>query len=223
MTGAAMLKIWGRADSSNVQTVMWGLAELGLTASPGVERVDIGHRFGGTDTPEYRAMNPHGLVPVLRDGDLVMWESCAILRYLAARYGDGGDFWPADPVARARVDMWAEWGKGTLVPGFHPIFWALVRTPAAARDMAALDAALNRFEGLLDRLAAQIGDGPWLLGEAFTLADIATGHILYRWFTLPVARRPRPVIETWYARLRARPAFTAHAMIPYDALRADGA
>ena len=83
-----MATIYGRATSSNVQAVMWGAAELGLAP----ERLDYGHVFGGTDTPEFRAMSPHGLVPVLKDGDLVVWESCAILRYLAAAYGDGGAF-----------------------------------------------------------------------------------------------------------------------------------
>ncbi len=95
--GTPMLTIYGRATSSNVQLVMWAVGELGLAH----ERLDYGHVHGGIDTPEFRAMNPRGLVPVLRDGDLVVWESCAILRYLAARYGDGGAFWPADPrVAR---------------------------------------------------------------------------------------------------------------------------
>src|SRR6056297_3382256 len=126
-----MLTIYGRATSSNVQAVMWGAAELGL--SP--ERLDYGHVHGGTDTPEFRAMSPHGLVPVLKDGDIVVWESCAILRYLAAAYGDGGAFWPADPAARAPVDMWAEWGKVSFASAFVvPIFWARVRTAAARRD-----------------------------------------------------------------------------------------
>ena len=219
-----MITVYGRADSSNVQTVMWGLGELGLTAAPGVRRLDYGHRFGGNDQPEFLAMNPHGRVPVLQDGSLILWESCAILRYLAARYGDGGAFWPADPAARARIDMWAEWGKGTLVAAFsQPIFWARYRTPAARRDVAALTAALARFEGLLDLLEAQIGDAPWLCGPEFTLADIAAGHIFYRWFTLDVPRRPRPGVEGWYARLAARPAFADHVMIPYEALKAEGA
>ena len=102
-----MLTIYGRATSSNVQLVMWAIAELDLP----YERLDYGHIHGGNDTPEFRAMNPRGLVPVLKDGDLIVWESTAILRYLAAAYGGGGAFWPADPALRARIDMWAEWGK----------------------------------------------------------------------------------------------------------------
>ncbi|WP_102226067.1 glutathione S-transferase family protein [Acidimangrovimonas sediminis] len=215
-----MIRILGRATSSNVQAVMWGVGELGLAH----ERLDYGHVFGGTDTPEFRAMNPNGLVPVLVDGDLTMFESCAILRYLAARYGDGGAFWPADPVARAPVDMWAEWGKTSFNAAFTgPIFWLRVRTAAKDRDEAALARNLATFEARLDILEGQIGAGPWVCGAAFTLADIVIGHVLYRWFDIDVPRRPRPVIEAYHERLRARPAFAEHVMISYDILKVEGA
>lgn len=214
-----MITIYGRATSSNVQAVMWGLAELGLKA----ERLDYGHVHGGLDTPEFRAMNPHGLVPVLRDGDLVMWESCAILRYLSARYGDGGAFWPADPAARARIDMWAEWGKLAALTAFTgPIFWSRVRTAAKDRDEAALTRAIGRFETCLDRVEEQLAGNDYLCGP-FTLADIPIGHVLYRWFDIDVPRKPRPVVEAWYDRLKARPSFAEHVMVSYDSLRAEGA
>lgn len=210
-----MLTIYGRATSSNVQAVMWGAAELGL--SP--ERLDYGHVHGGTDTPEFRAMSPHGLVPVLKDGDLVVWESCAILRYLAAAYGDGGAFWPADPAARAPVDMWAEWGKVSFASAFVvPIFWARVRTAAARRDEAALAASLGRFEGLLGVLEGQLGDGPYVLGGEFTLADVVIGHVLFRWFTIDVPRAPRPVVEAYYDRLCEREAYRTHVMVDFAVL-----
>lgn len=215
-----MLTILGRADSSNVQMVMWGAAELGLN----VERQDYGHRFGGLDTPEFRALNPHGRVPVLRDGSLVVWESCAILRYLAAQYGDGGAFWPADPAARARVDQWAEWGKLVAAVEFTtPIFWARVRTPARDRDEAALARDIVSYEARLDVLEAQIDAGGFVLGPDLTLADITIGHVLYRWFDTDIPRKPRPVIESYYGRLAARPGYDCHVMVSYDALRADGA
>lgn len=215
-----MITIYGRATSSNVQVAMWGLGELGLAC----DRLDYGGAFGGTDTPAFRAMNPNGLVPVLRDGDLVMWESAAILRYLAARYGDGGAFWPADPVARARVDMWAEWGKTSFCADFTmPIFWLRERTAARDRDEAALRRALAAFERRLDMLDAQIGANPYVCGPELTLADIVIGHVLYRWFTIDVPRQPRPVAEGYYARLTERPAYRSHVMVPYDSLRAEGA
>ena len=215
-----MITVYGRATSSNVQAVMWGIGELGLD----YERLDYGLDFGGIDTPDYLAMNPHGLVPTIRDGDLVLWESCAILRYLAAKYGDGGAFWPADPVARARVDMWAEWGKAHFARDFTvPIFWARVRTAAAARDEAALALALDRFDGYLGHLETQLRDNPYVMGEDLTLADIVIGHVLFRYYDIDIPRRSRPVIDAYYARLQSRAAFREHVMVSYEVLRAEGA
>lgn len=216
----AMLTIYGRATSSNVQLVMWAVAELGLDH----QRLDYGHVHGGTDTPEFRAMNPRGLVPVLRDGDLIVWESCAILRYLAAAYGDGGAFWPADAAARARVDMWAEWAKNELSQAFTaPIFWSRVRTAAKDRDEAALSAAVTRFEGHLDLLEAQLQGRRYVVGEVLTAADIVIGHLLYRWFDIDIPRRPRVNIQAYYQRLADRPAYQQHVMVDYSVLRAPGA
>ncbi len=215
-----MITVYGRATSSNVQAVMWGIGELGLA----YERLDYGLNFGGIDTPDYLAMNPHGLVPTIQDGDLVVWESCAILRYLAAKYGDGGAFWPADPVARARVDMWAEWGKASFSRDFTvPIFWARVRTAAAERDEAALAVALDRFDGYLGHLEAQLGDNPYVMGADFTLADVVIGHVLFRYFDIDIPRRDRPAIAAYYTRLQARAAFLGHVMVGYEPLRAEGA
>ncbi len=215
-----MLTVYGRASSSNVQIVMWAIGELGLAH----ERLDYGHVHGGLETPDYLAMNPHGLVPTLRDGDTILWESAAILRYLASRYGDGGAFWPADPARRAQVDMWAEWGKLAFASAFTvPIFWARVRTPAAKRDAAALAAGIARFEAMLDRLEAQLSLAPYVAGDAFTVADIVVGHVLFRWFEIDVPRHPRRGVEAYYARLTERPAYRAHVMVPFDVLTAEGA
>jgi glutathione S-transferase len=215
-----MLTIYGRATSSNVQLVMWGAAELGLAP----ERLDYGHVHGGLDTPAFGALNPHRKVPVLKDGDTVIWESAAILRYLAAQYGGGGAFWPADPRRRAPVDMWAEWGKNELCQAFTlPIFWSRVRTAAADRDAAALARAVARFEDLLDRLDGPLDRQDFVTGDGVTLADIVIGHLLYRWFTIDVPRRPRPPLERYYARLQARDAYRTHVMVSYDSLRVAGA
>ncbi len=215
-----MLTVYGRATSSNVQIVMWTAAELGLS----VERLDYGHVHGGLDTAEFGALNPHRKVPVLVDGEVVVWESMAILRYLAAAYGDGGAFWPTDPGARAAVDRWAEWGKNELSQAFTvPIFWPRVRTAAKDRDEAALSQSIARFESLLDRLEAPLSDHAYVAGPAFTAADISIGHLLFRWFTIDVPRQPRPSLEAYYKRLGERQAYQAHVMVDYSALRADGA
>ena len=215
-----MLTIYGRATSSNVQLVMWAVGELNLDH----ERLDYGHVHGGTDTPEFRAMNPRGRVPVLKDGDLVVWESCAILRYLAARYGDGGAFWPADPAARARVDMWAEWGKNEMAQAFTvPIFWPRVRTAAKDRDEAALANAIARFETHLDLLDQQLEGRAFITGDTLSVADIVVGHLLYRWFDIDIPRRPRKRVEDYYTRLANRPAYRTHVMVDYSMLAAPGA
>lgn len=148
MADGADLTVWGRRSSSNVQVAMWCIGELGLLC----RRIDAGFVYGVTDTPEFLAMNPNGRVPVLRDGgDEPMFESGAILRYLAARYGDGGAFWPADPARRAQVDKWAEWAKVSVGASFTaPIFWAVVRTAPRDRDEAALARALRVLDGYLD-------------------------------------------------------------------------
>jgi glutathione S-transferase len=204
-----MITVHGRATSLNVQAVMWIIAELGLEA----ERRDVGFGFGGNDTAAFLAMNPNGLVPVFQDEAVTMFESAAILRYLAGRYGRF-PLWPEDPVARAPVDMWAEWGKTTLQPSFmRPVFLPAL-TGAAIEDRAR--AALERN---LDILEGRLGDGPWLLGADFTLADLEVGLPLYRYHTVGLARRDRPALDAYYARRCARPAYAAHVMISDDILR----
>ena len=209
-----MITVYGRATSSNVQAVMWGIAELGIAC----ERLDYGHVYGGLDTPEFLSVNPHGLVPAIKDGETTVWESCAILRYLASRYGDGGAFWPADPAARANVDKWAEWAKLALCVNFTvPIFWARVRTAAENRDEAALSAAIDRFEAELAKLETQLSQQDYVAG-AFSLADIVVGHLLYRYFDIDIRRRELPRVAAYYARLCQRSAYQEHVMISYAPL-----
>ena len=215
------ITVYGRATSSNVQAVMWGAAELNLS----VERLDFGHKFGGTDTPEFRRMNPFGRVPVLKDGDEpAIFESCAILRYLAAKYGDGGPFWPADAADRAQVDKWAEWGKLNLALSFTvPIFWSVVRTSAADRDTVALERAIDHFNNQISYLDAQLEGREFVAGDKLTLADIVIGHVLYRYFTIAIERRDWPNLAAYYKRLCRRDAYKSHVMISYEDLRVPGA
>lgn len=214
-----MIKVYGRANSSNVQLVMWAIGELGLP----FERVDLGHIHGGLDTPEFLAMNPHGLVPVIQDDDgPAIFESGAILRYLAARYAEDS-FWPSDPVARSQIDKWAEWGKTTFGAKFvAPVFMARVRTPLRDQDPAAIAAAVTDFEALHAPLAAQLADTPFICGDALTAADIVIGHIFYRYMTMDIERHTHPRIAAYYDLLTQRPAYQEHVMVSYDALRAEG-
>ena len=214
-----MITVYGRATSANVQLVMWMIGELGLTC----ERLDYGHSFGGLDSPEFLAMNPNGRVPAFRetqaDGpDLVMFESGAIARYLAGRYG-ADPFWPADPVARARLDVWAEWTKVTLQPAFQrPIFWGLLAHPRGQGREAVKEQA-EAFKPLIMMLDARIGQGPWLAGDDFTFADVWAGVILYRYMTLDFDKAETPALDAYYAGLTRRPAYAEHVMVDYEVLR----
>lgn len=211
-----MLKVWGRKTSSNVQALMWCIGELGLA----VERLDIGHRHGGNDTPEFLAMNPNGTVPVLQDGaDEPLWETGAILRYLAGRYGSA-PFWPAEIGARAQVDKWAEWAKINIALNFTaPIFWRVVRTAPQQRDERAIAAALATLGAKLDIAEGRLARQAFLAGDALTLADIQFGHVLFRYFDIAIDRPPRPALSAYYDRLAERPAFQSHVMLSYEELR----
>ncbi len=213
-----MITVHGRNTSSNVQPVMWLLAELDLPH----ERLDVGGAFGGTDTPEYRSMNPMGLIPALQDGDVTMFESQAILRYLAARYGE--QFWPTDPNSRAPADQWMEWTKTTVAPEVvYKIFWQLIRTPAAVRNNAALDAAIAATDKIMRVAEAQLEKHDWLASPEMSLADFSFGAQLYRYFTLPFDRPDLPALAAYYQRLNERPAYAEHIMVSYEPLRAPGA
>lgn len=211
-----MLTVWGRKTSSNVQALMWCIGELGLP----YERHDAGHRYGGTDTAAFLAMNPNGTVPVLRDGDSEpLWETGAILRYLADRYG-APPFWPAAGMARAQVDKWAEWSKINVALGFTtPIFWRVVRTAPARQDPAAIRQAVADLDKVLDIAEAQLSRGAFLAGNDFTLADVQFGHVLFRYFDIPIPRRSRPALGRYYDALTTRPAFREHVMVSYEELR----
>ena len=195
-----MLKVWGRLSSVNVQKVVWCADELGLA----YERVDAGGKFGGNDTPRYLAMNPNGLVPVIEDGDFVLYESNAIVRYLAARAASES-LWPSAARARADVDRWMEWQSTTFTPAMWAAFWMLIRTAPEKRDAAAVEASRAKGEKCAAILDAHLESRRFLAGEAFTLADIVNGCAAHRWLNLPLAREPRPHLERWYAELKSRP------------------
>ena len=210
-----MLQVWGRRSSFNVQKVMWLIGELELPH----HHIDAGGRFGGLDDPAFLAMNPHGRVPVIRDGDAVVWESHAILRYLAARYG-GGRFWFDDAATRARVEAWMDWSQTALQPDFlSGVFWGFFRTPEDKRNWPAIRAALARCEVDFRKLDRLLDGRPFLLGETLSLADIAAGTSLYRYFELDIDRPSLPEVERWYRTLQQRTAFREHVMIPFEELR----
>jgi glutathione S-transferase len=195
-----VLRIWGRISSINVQKVVWCADELGLA----YERIDAGGKFGRNDTPEYLAMNPNGLVPVIEEDGFVLYESNAIVRYFAGRAPSA--LWPAEPRARADADRWMEWQSTSYSPAMRDAFWQLIRTPEGQRDAALIEASRAKCEKLAAILDRQLADRRNLTGDAFTAADIVVGCAVHRWLNLPLARTPRPNVERWYASLKARPA-----------------
>jgi glutathione S-transferase len=206
-----MLKIWGRGSSSNVMKVLWLAEELGLA----FERLDAGGSFGRTDEPAYRAMNPMGRVPTIEEADgHSLWESNTILRYLVARHAPGGPLHPQDPRARARVERWMDWQLGHLNGPMTTILFTLFRTPEPQRDMAKLAAAVTEAQGYWDIVAAELGDGPWLVGQSLTLADIALAPYLHRWLSFPIERRESTGLRAWHARMMERPGFARHIAVP---------
>lgn len=211
-----MIKVWGRASSSNVQCVMWCIAELDLP----FERIDAGLMYGVTDTPEYLAMNPNGTVPTIIDGDNPpLWESGAILRYLANTYGTE-NFWPQDRLQRADIDRWAEWSKVSVQVGFSAqVFWPLIRLPPQDRDEDQLTNAITNIENRLRIAQEKLNNHQFLTGDNLTIADIQFRHILYRYFEIDIPRADLPGIRRYYDRLTEMPHYRNHVMINFDELR----
>jgi glutathione S-transferase len=206
--------VWGRRSAFNVQKVLWLLGELGLEH----EHRAVGGAFGGLDTAEFRALNPHGKIPVLADGDTVVWESHAILRYLAAAYG-AESFWSPDPALRSRADRWMDWSQCTLQPAFMTLFWGYFRTPPALRDPGAVERARRQCEQHFRLLDAELARRPFLAGDAFSLADIPAGTALYRYFEMGLEVERPPHVGAWYARLAARAPYRAAVAVPFEELR----
>ena len=140
-----MLKIWGRKNSSNVRKPLWAAEELGVA----YEAIDAGGAFGVVDTPEYRAMNPNGRVPVIEDDGFVLWESNAIVRYLMACHASGTALYPENLQARATADKWMDWTTSSFAGPFRTVFWGVLRTPADKQDWPAIKAAIKECDELL--------------------------------------------------------------------------
>lgn len=201
-----MLTIWGRLNSHNVKKVAWLADELTI---PFV-RHDVGGSFGMPE--DYRALNPNRLIPTIEDNGLVLWESNAILRYLAARYGDA-DLWPADPAQRARGDKWMDW-QFSYADAQRDAFLNLVRRTPGTRDAEAIARSAKDCARLMSILETALAQTPWLSGEAFGLGDIPMGVYAHTWFTLAIQRPRLPHVGGWYAKLKARPGYAEHVMIP---------
>lgn len=202
-----MLKIWGRNNSVNVKKALWCLEELGLE----YERVDAGLQFGVVDTPEYRKLNPNGLVPTLEEDGFVLWESHSIVRYLAAKHGKGV-LWPTDPHAFGVASQWMDWAF-SFQGSVRDAFWNLIRTPPAKRDAQAIEKSRVKSGEMAGILDAALANRMYVAG-AFSMGEIPIGCEVQRWMRLPMQRPKLPHLEAWFERLCARPAFKKIVDIP---------
>lgn len=197
----------GSRDSSDRRAPQnWqggALEELGVP----YEQIDAGRSFGVVDDPAYREKNPNGLVPTLEEPDgFVLWESNAIVRYLAARYGEGG-LWPSDLQQRADADRWMDWTTTTAIPAINPLFVKLVLHPVDTTTSGEIDGHIQASTTVLKRLAGTLERRPYVAGDRLTAGDIPLGMIINRWFKLPIERPSLPIIEDYYQRLSERPAY----------------
>lgn len=204
-----MLTVLGKAPSINVRKVLWTCDEIGI---PFV-REDWGAGVRATDTAEFRALNPNAMVPVIRDGDFVLWESNTICRYLAAQHGRD-DLLPPTPQARAQVEKWMDWQATELNNSWRYAFMSLVRQHPDYQDAARLAAGVAAWHhhiGILEQQLARTG--AYAVGDTFTLADVVLGLSVHRWFAAPIPSVSRPVfpaVGAYYERLSERPAFMRH-------------
>ena len=204
-----MLVVWGRKNSVNVQKVLWCCEEIGLE----YERKEAGGAFGVVNTPEYRSINPNRLVPTIDDDGVVLWESNAVVRYLAAKYGAGG-LWPDDLAPRADADRWMDWQQTTLWPALRPVFFGLIRTPPEQRDARAIEESRLKTADLLGILDYYLASRAFVAGDVFTMGDIPLGCAIWRWMALPIERPARPNVQRWFDALSQRSAFKSAVMLP---------
>lgn len=195
-----MLRIWGRISSINVRKVVLCAQVLGLE----FERIDAGLCHGVVNTPDYRAKNPNGLVPLLQEGDFTLWESNVIVRYLCAR--ESAPLYPDDLHRRFDAERWMDWQQITLNPAGSPGFKQWIRTPEAQRDPKVIAASVAATEPLFAQLDAHVAHQPFMAGDALTMADIPIACEVHRWWGLPQPRPAWPHLERWYAQWLANPA-----------------
>ncbi len=201
-----VLQIWGRANSVNVQKVLWCCREF----DAGFARIDAGMQHGRTQDADYLAMNPNGRIPTLVDGEFVLWESNAIMRYIALTRRDSSPaaLYPDEPRVRAGIERWLDWTLSTLQPVERPLFWGLVRTPPAERDIAAMQQAADTAAVQWRIIDRQLATREYMEGDSFSLADIAIGAYARRWLGVEGILRPAlPHLDRWFALISARPGF----------------
>ena len=213
-----MMRLWGRKSSINVQKVMWCLTELQRQEQIDYERIDAGLHFGINTSPEFLKLNPNGLVPTLQDGQLNLWESNSILRYLARTYDAAGNFFPSDNLSQANSDKWLDWQLSILWPALRLPFLGLTRVPEAERNYAGISKGFTDTHHYLGFLNTALQKQAYCSGERFNLGDIALALCVNRWIlladTFPEHLSARPqyeYLENWFKRIQTQTQFATIA------------
>jgi glutathione S-transferase len=208
-----MMRLWGRKSSINVQKVLWCLAELGLEEGKDFERIDAGLHFGLNRTPEFLKLNPNGLVPTLEDGDIVLWESNTIMRYLVRQYDKQGRF-PSDIASQFGSEKWLDWQVGTLWPALRTPFLGLTRVPENERKYEAIKKGYQDTNNLLELLDTTLANQNYCSGKQFHIGDIALGLCVARWILVDATfpektggRTKLKNIDAWLKRLETETLF----------------
>jgi glutathione S-transferase len=204
-----MLKIWGRTNSINVQKVLWCCGELGLR----YERIDAGNEFEVNKSAAYRVLNPNGLVPTIEDGEIKLWESNVIVRYLSHKAGDGR-LCPADIATRFDAERWMDWQATAFWPVLRPLFIQLIRTPPSKIDGAVVSEAEKRSLAAIRILDHRLSDRTFLAGDAFSMGDIPAATTVHRWYALNIDHPQLLNVQRWYESIKHRPSFRDVVMTP---------
>lgn len=203
-----MLHVWGRLSSLNVRKVVWTAQETGIPFT----RTDAGMAFGVVKTPEYLQLNPNALVPTLKDGELVLWESNVIVRYLCAHYAP--TLYPQDLAQRFDAERWMDWQQTTLNPAGGAAFLQWIRTPEDQRDSGAIAKSVAAMVPQLTLLDRHLSEHIYMGGAQFSMADIPVACDIHRWFGLPQNRPHLPHLERWFESIVSRPAVRGVLDIP---------
>lgn len=204
-----MIRVWGRRSSANVQKVLWALGELDLPFT----RECVGGSFGGNRDADFLRMNPNGLVPVIQDGDITMFESNAIVRFLAARYR-AGLLRPAEPRALAAAEQWMDWQQHHIAFHVSVIFFNQVRLAPDKRNEAAMEQSRKAIAEALVIADRHLSQHDWFAGEQFSFGDIVMGVFLWRYVGMGNALANAPHLEEWFEAVSRREAFHQHVKLP---------
>lgn len=199
-----MLKILGRDNSINVRKVLWLCEELNLE----YEREDWGRGVLSTQSPEFLQLNPNGQIPVVLDGDLVLWQSNSIIRYLANAYDKEHLLYPTQAKERFFVDQWLDWQAIELNNSWTYTIMSLLRHSPDHQDPNLLQQGIDKWNRHMQMLDQQlVKTQAYVAGSQFSLADIPIGLSVQRWKATPFDHPTLSHVDQYFELLNQRAGF----------------